>query len=46
MQRIAQDWLVVELTDDDAVAVGIVMALQFGLQLLLPVTGWVADRFY
>jgi len=47
MQRIAQDWLVlVQLTDDDAVAVGVVMALQFGPQLLLlPVTGWVADRF-
>jgi len=47
MQRIAQDWLVLtELTDDDAVAVGVVMALQFGPQLLLlPVTGWVADRF-
>ncbi|MFT4028968.1 MAG: MFS transporter [Protaetiibacter sp.] len=47
MQRIAQDWLVLaELTHDDAVAVGVVMALQFGPQLvLLPVTGWVADRF-
>ncbi len=47
MQRIAQDWLVLaELTDDDAIAVGVVMALQFGPQLvLLPVTGWVADRF-
>ncbi|TXK19023.1 MFS transporter [Homoserinibacter sp. GY 40078] len=47
MQRIAQDWLVlVELTDEDAIAVGVVMALQFGPQLvLLPVTGWVADRF-
>lgn len=47
MQRIAQDWLVLaELTDEDAVAVGVVMALQFGPQLLLlPVTGWVADRF-
>ncbi|PZQ89178.1 MAG: MFS transporter [Leifsonia xyli] len=47
MQRIAQDWLVLtQLTDDDAVAVGVVMALQFGPQLvLLPVTGWVADRF-
>ena len=47
MQRIAQDWLVLaELTDDDAVAVGVVMALQFGPQLLLlPLTGWVADRF-
>ncbi|QEO08956.1 MFS transporter [Protaetiibacter larvae] len=47
MQRVAQDWLVLaELTDNDAIAVGVVMALQFGPQLLLlPVTGWVADRF-
>ena len=47
MQRIAQDWLVLtELTDDDATAVGITMALQFGPQLLLlPLTGLVADRF-
>lgn len=47
MQRIAQDWLVLaELTDNDATAVGVVMALQFGPQLLLlPFTGWVADRF-
>ncbi|SEB37807.1 Predicted arabinose efflux permease, MFS family [Paramicrobacterium humi] len=47
MQRTAQDWLVLtELTDNNAVAVGIVMALQFGPPvLLLPVTGWVADRF-
>lgn len=47
MQRIAQDWLVLtELTDDDATAVGITMALQFGPQLaLLAVTGLVADRF-
>jgi MFS family permease len=46
MQRIAQDWLVLtELTDDDATAVGITMALQFGPQLLLlPITGLVADR--
>lgn len=46
MQRIAQDWLVLtELTDDDATAVGVTMALQFGPQLLLlPVTGLVADR--
>src|SRR5699024_3157194 len=35
-----------ELTDNDAVAVGIVMALQFGPPIvLLPVTGLVADRF-
>jgi MFS family permease len=47
MQRTAQDWLVLtQLTDHDATAVGIVMALQFGPQvLLLPVTGYAADRF-
>ncbi|WP_201276628.1 MFS transporter [Marisediminicola senii] len=47
MQRTAQDWLVLtELTDNDAFAVGLVMALQFGpLLILLPVTGLVADRF-
>ena len=47
MQRTAQDWIVLtELTDHDAAAVGFVMALQFGPQLLLlPLTGLVADRF-
>ena len=47
MQRIGQDWLVLtQLTDDNAVAVGIASALQFGPQLLLlPLTGLVADRF-
>lgn len=47
MQRTAQDWLVLtELTHQNATAVGIVMALQFGPQLLfLPVSGYVADRF-
>jgi Arabinose efflux permease len=47
MQRTAQDWLVLtELTHNDAVAVGTVMALQFGPQIvLLPITGYVADRF-
>lgn len=47
MQRTAQDWLVlVHLTNHNAAAVGIVMSLQFGPQLvLLPLTGWVADRF-
>lgn len=46
MQRTAQDWIVLtELTDNNAAAVGFVMALQFGPQLLLlPVTGWAADR--
>ncbi len=47
MQRTAQDWIVLtELTHDDAVAVGITMALQFAPQLLLvPVAGLIADRF-
>ena len=46
MQRIAQDWLVLtELTAKNATAVGVVMALQFGPQLLfLPLTGWAADH--
>jgi len=47
MQRAAQDWLVLtELTDRSASAVGIVMALQFGPQLLLmPWSGFAADYF-
>ena len=47
MQSTAQSWVVLtELTENDASAVGITMALQFSPQLLLvPVTGWVADRF-
>lgn len=47
MQSTAQSWVVLtELTDNNASAVGIVMALQFAPPLLLvPVTGWVADRF-
>ena len=47
MQRTAQDWLVLtELTHHNASAVGIVMALQFGPQLLLlPWTGFAADHF-
>lgn len=46
MQRIAQDWLVLtQLTHNNASAVGIVSALQFGPQLLLlPWTGMAADR--
>ncbi|MGB8353578.1 MAG: MFS transporter [Chthoniobacteraceae bacterium] len=46
MQRTAQDWLVLtQLTHRNATAVGIVMALQFGPQLLLlPVTGFAADH--
>jgi MFS family permease len=47
MQRTAQDWLVLtQLTHERASAVGVVMALQFGPQiLLLPLTGLAADRF-
>jgi MFS family permease len=46
MQRTAQDWIVlVGLTDHSATAVGIVMGLQFGPQiLLLPLTGYAADH--
>jgi MFS family permease len=46
MQRTAQDWLVLtELTDRNATAVGVVMALQFGPSLaLLPFTGLAADH--
>ena len=46
MQRTAQDWIVLtQLTHESATAVGIVMSLQFGPQLLLlPYTGLAADR--
>ncbi len=46
MQRTAQDWLVLtELTHRSATAMGTVMALQFGPQLLLlPLTGFAADH--
>ncbi|GAB3395472.1 MFS transporter [Humibacter soli] len=46
MQRTAQDWIVLtQLSHNDALAVGVVMALQFGPQLiLLPVTGFAADH--
>ncbi len=47
MQRTGQDWLMlVELTRHSATAVGWVMALQFGPQIvLLPLTGFAADYF-
>ena len=47
MQRTAQDWLVFDhLTEHDAGAMGITMALQLGPQLFLaPVAGLVADRY-
>ncbi len=47
MQATAISWVVLtELTDNDAAAMGITMALQFAPPLLLVgITGWVADRF-
>ncbi|QKJ21292.1 MFS transporter [Microbacterium hominis] len=47
MQATAISWVVLtELTDNDAGAMGVTMALQFAPPLLLVgVTGWVADRF-
>jgi MFS family permease len=47
MQRTAQDWLVLtQLTHRNATALGVVMALQFGPQVLfLPLTGFAADHF-
>jgi MFS family permease len=47
MQRTTQDWIVLtNLTHQNATAVGIVMGLQFGPQiLLLPLTGFAADHF-
>ncbi|NMO04548.1 MFS transporter [Gordonia sp. TBRC 11910] len=45
IQRVAQDWLVLQLSGGSAVAVGITTALQFLPALLLsPVGGLLADR--
>jgi MFS family permease len=46
MQRVAQDWLVLELSGGSALAVGITTGLQFLPFLLLsPYAGVIADRF-
>ncbi len=46
MQRIAQDWLVLELSGGNAVALGITTALQFApLPVLSPFGGVLADRY-
>ena len=46
MQRVAQDWLVLELSGGSGVAIGVTTALQFLPMLLLsPYGGLVADRF-
>ena len=45
MQRVAQDWLVLQLSGGSAMAVGITTALQFLPALILsPVGGLLADR--
>ena len=45
MQRVAQDWLVLQLTDGNGIALGIAIGLQFLPFLILsPVAGLVADR--
>src|SRR3712207_9438057 len=46
MQRIGQDWLVLQLSEDSGVALGLITALQFGPSLLLSMYGGVlADRY-
>ncbi len=46
MQRIGQDWLVLQLSGDSGVALGLTTALQFGPTLLLGMYGGVlADRY-
>ncbi len=46
MQRVAQDWLVLQLTDNSGTALGVTTGLQFlPILLLSPYAGLVADRF-
>ncbi|SDC46742.1 Predicted arabinose efflux permease, MFS family [Geodermatophilus telluris] len=46
MQRIGQDWLVLQLSGDNGVALGLTTALQFGPTLVLGMYGGVlADRY-
>jgi MFS family permease len=46
MQRIGQDWLVLQLSHDSGVALGVINALQFGPSLLLSMYGGVlGDRY-
>jgi MFS family permease len=46
MQRVAQDWLVLQLTDNSGVAIGITTGLQFLPVLLFSAyAGVIADRF-
>jgi Bacterial protein of unknown function (DUF894). len=46
MQRVAQDWLVLELSGGSPVALGVAVALQFAPTLLLSLwAGVLADRY-
>jgi MFS family permease len=46
MQRIGQDWLVLQLSHDSGVALGLITALQFGPSLFLSMYGGIlADRY-
>src|SRR5919205_4094331 len=46
MQRIGQDWLVLQLSGDSGIALGLITALQFGPSLLLSMYGGVlGDRY-
>jgi MFS family permease len=45
MQRIGQDWLVLQISDGSGVALGVITALQFGPSLLSMVGGVLADRY-
>jgi MFS family permease len=46
MQRIGQDWLVLQISHDSGVALGLITALQFGPSLLLSMYGgMLADRY-
>ncbi|MDQ3422855.1 MAG: MFS transporter [Actinomycetota bacterium] len=46
MQRVAQDWLVLQLTGNSGTALGITTGLQFlPILLLSPYAGLIADRF-
>jgi MFS family permease len=46
MQRIGQDWLVLQLSDDSGIALGVVTSLQFAPGLVLGMYGGVlADRY-
>ena len=46
MQRIGQDWLVLQLSGDSGIALGLITALQFGPTLLLSMYGGVlGDRY-